>query len=160
MIQTILISVTLWLTPNLSVATTGDSIPELNRLVVEYVESVMGTQVDRGECWDLAYRALNRAGASWDGHYKYGKPVSYKEEAVYPGDIIHFENAVITHTEGFTTSTQTMEQHTAIILTVYAVGVYELAHQNTSFSARKVGTSPIDLGGLVKGSVIIYRPIK
>jgi hypothetical protein len=138
----------------------SDTIPEMNRTIVEYVNSVMDTQVDRGECWDLAHQALNRVDASWDGVYKYGSVVNYKKDPVYPGDIIHFKNVTIKQTEGFTTTTQTMEQHTAIVLKVYAVGVYELAHQNTNFSGRKVGTSPIDLNGLVKGKITVYRPTK
>lgn len=138
----------------------NDTIPEMNRTIVEYVNSVMDTQVDRGECWDLARRALNKVDASWDGVYKYGSVVNYKKDSVYPGDIIHFKNVTIKQTEGLTTTTQTMEQHTAIVMKVYAVGVYELAHQNTSFSGRKVGTSPIDLNGLVKGKVTVYRPTK
>ncbi|MDD2278852.1 MAG: hypothetical protein PHD06_06775 [Bacteroidales bacterium] len=145
---------------NIFSAKGNDTIPEMNRTIVEYVNSVMGTQVDRGECWDLAYQALNKVGATWDGEYKYGKVVDYLKETVYPGDIVHFKNVVIKQTEGLTTTTQTMGQHTAIILKVYAVGVYELAHQNTGFSGRKVGTSPIDLNGRVKGKVTIYRPTK
>ncbi|MDY0254232.1 MAG: hypothetical protein RBR30_07445 [Tenuifilaceae bacterium] len=137
----------------------SDPIPPMNKQIVEYVKGVMGQQVERGECWDLAYQALNLVDASWDGMYVYGKPVDFKTEAVYPGDIVHFQDAVVKRTEGFSTITETMEQHTAIILKVYAVGIYELAHQNTSFSGRKVGASPIDLNGLVNGQVIVYRPI-
>ena len=135
-----------------------DSIPNLNRTVLNYVQSVMGKQVDRGECWDLANQALNLANAKWDKMYVYGRPVNYKIEEVYPGDIVHFKGAVIERVEGFTTYTETMKQHTAIITKVYGKGVYELAHQNTSFSGRKVGTSPINIDGLKKGKIIIYRP--
>jgi hypothetical protein len=137
----------------------NDSIPPMNKQIVEYVESVMGQQVDRGECWDLANQALKLVNAFWDGMYIYGKPVDFKTQDVYPGDILHFKNAVVKRTEGFATITETMEQHTAIVLKVYAKGMYELAHQNTSFSGRKVGASPIDLNGLVKGKVTIYRPV-
>ncbi|MFO8022142.1 MAG: hypothetical protein R6U65_06725 [Perlabentimonas sp.] len=138
----------------------SESIPKMNKRIVEYVNSVMGTQVDRGECWDLAHRALNLVDATWDGMYVYGKPVDFENEEVYPGDIVHFKGVVVKQTVGLTTKTETMEQHTAIIMEVYDKGVYELAHQNTSFSGRKVGTSPIDLNGVVEGTVIIYRPVK
>jgi hypothetical protein len=139
---------------------TSQDIPTMNLEIVKYVERVMGTQVDRGECWDIAYQALTLTNAKWDGMYKYGKAIDYKKEAVYPGDIIHFKGVVVKQTVGFSTITETMEQHTAIILKVYDKGVYELAHQNTSFSGRKVGTSPIDLNGVTKGKVTIYRPVK
>jgi hypothetical protein len=138
----------------------NEEIPPMNRVIVDYVNSVMGTQVDRGECWDIANRALKLADAKWDGMYKYGKPVDYMNEPIFPGDIIHFQGVVIKQVQGFSTITETMEQHTAIILKVYGKGIYELAHQNTSFSGRKVGKSPIDLNGLQKGTVIVYRPVK
>ncbi len=138
----------------------NDTIPKPNQKIVEYVNRVMGTQVDRGECWDLAYQALTLVKAKWNGEYVYGKSIDYKTEAVFPGDIVHFKGVVVKQTKGLTTITETMEQHTAIILKVYAKGVYELAHQNTSFSGRKVGTSPIDLNGVVKGKVTIYRPVQ
>ena len=138
----------------------NDTIPQTNAAIVEYVESVIGTQVDRGECWDLANQALKRVNAKWDGQYVYGKAIDHKKEPVYPGDIVHFRNVTIKQTEGLTTYTQTMEEHTAIIVKVYAVGVFDLAHQNTNFSGRKVGVSPIDLNGLVKGKVTVYRPVK
>lgn len=143
---------------SISATAQTDSIPPLNQEVLVYVQSVIGKQVDRGECWDLANQALTLADAKWDKIYVYGRPVNYQTEAVYPGDIVHFKGAVIKRTEGFTTITETMEQHTAIIIKVYGKGVYELAHQNTSFSGRKVGTSPINIEGLIKGDIIIYRP--
>lgn len=138
----------------------SDSIPPLNKKVVEYVNSVMGKQVDRGECWDLANQALKLINANWNKEYVYGKAVDYKKEEVYPGDIVHFKNVVVKQTKGLTTITETMEQHTAIIIKVYGKGIYELAHQNTGFTGRKVGTSPLDLNGVVKGKVIIYRPVQ
>lgn len=138
----------------------NDSIPPLNKKVVEYVHSVMGTQVDRGECWDLANQALILINANWNKEYVYGNVVDYKKDEVFPGDIVHFKNVVVKQTKGLTTITETMEQHTAIIIKVYGKGIYELAHQNTGFSGRKVGTSPIDLNGVVKGKVIIYRPVQ
>lgn len=138
----------------------SDIIPEMNQQIISYVESVMGTQVDRGECWDLANRALLLVNAKWDGLYLYGKPLDFKVDKVYPGDIVHFQDAEITQTVGFSTITEKLEQHTAIIIRVYAESIYELAHQNTSFSGKKVGTSPIDLNGLAKGKASIYRPIR
>jgi hypothetical protein len=137
-----------------------DTIPPLNKRVVQYVNSVIGTQVDRGECWDLAYQALTLIEAKWNGEYVYGKVIDYKKEIVYPGDIIHFKGVVVKQTKGLTTITETMDQHTAIIMKVYGKGIYELAHQNTGFSGRKVGMSPIDLNGVTKGRVTIYRPVQ
>jgi len=72
-----------------------NDLPELNMQIVEYVESVMGEQVDRGECWDLANQALTRIDARWDGKYKYGREVNPKRREIYPGDIIQFKDVKV-----------------------------------------------------------------
>ena len=37
-------------------------------------------------------------------------------------------------------------------------GVFQLGHQNTSFSGRKVGHSDIDLRNLAGGEYTVFRP--
>ncbi len=133
-------------------------LPPLNRKVVEYVESVIGEQVDRGECWDLAYQALTRIDARWDGKYKYGREVNPKRREIYPGDIIQFRNVKVRYQEGNTIYTETMEHHTAVVFRVIEDGVFELAHQNTGFSGRTVGLSKLDLNTVVSGRMWFYRP--
>ncbi len=135
-----------------------NGLPPLNRKVVEYVESVIGEQVDRGECWDLAYQALTRIDAKWDGKYKYGREVNPKRREIYPGDIIQFKNVKVRYQEGNTIYTETMEHHTAIVFRVIEDGVFELAHQNTGFSGRTVGLSKLDLNTVVSGRMWFYRP--
>ncbi len=139
-----------------------DTLPPLNREILKYVESVIGKQVDRGECWDLANQALTRVGAKWDRQFKYGKLLDPKKDVIYPGDIIQFFNVetekIDTTTEGIITSRETMGQHTAIVYRVNAPGDFELAHQNTSFSGRKVGISRFVLKYVKKGKLYIYRP--
>ena len=39
-------------------------------------------------------------------------------------------------------------------------GVFELAHQNTEFSGRKVGISKFDISTVVQGKMFFYRPTK
>ncbi len=136
----------------------GDSIPQMNRQVMEYVESVIGEQVDRGECWDLAYQALTRIDARWDGKYKYGREVNPKRREIYPGDIIQFRNVKVRYQEGNTIYTETMDHHTAIVYRVIEKGVWELAHQNTGFSGRTVGISRLDINTVVSGRMWFYRP--
>ena len=136
-----------------------ENIPELNKKIVEYAESVIGKQVDRGECWDLAYQALNRFNAEWDGKFQYGKLISPKREPVLPGDIIQFKNVKIKYQITNTTYTELMKQHTAIVYKVKPNNVFTIAHQNTEFSGRKVGLSDLNLDHVVKGDVRIYRPI-
>jgi len=136
-----------------------ENIPELNKRIIEYVQSVIGEQVDRGECWDLAYQALNRFNAEWDGKFQYGKLINPKRETVLPGDIIQFKNVKIMYQITNTTYTEFMKQHTAIVYKVKQKNVYTIAHQNTEFSGRKVGLSDLNLNHVVKGVVNIYRPI-
>ena len=136
-----------------------DNIPELNKKIVEYAESVIGKQVDRGECWDLAYQALNRNNAEWDGIFQYGKLINPKKEPVLPGDIIQFKNVKIRYRITNTTYTEFMKQHTAIVYKVKRKNIFTIAHQNTEFSGRKVGLSDLNLSHVIKGDIRIYRPI-
>lgn len=143
------LSTTLW----------GQSLPPLNKKIVKYVTSVIGKKVDRGECWDLANRALTDNNAEWDGEYKYGKLLNPKKDEVLPGDIIQFEKVKVVFKAGNTTTTEMMPHHTAIVYRVIGTGVYELAHQNTGFSGRKVGLSEFSLNNMIKGRIYIYRPV-
>jgi len=141
------------------------SIPGLNQKVKEYVSQVIGTKVDRGECWDLASEALNYAGAYLDrtnekNLYIFGERINHKKEKVYPGDIIQFENVTLEYREGNTIYTETMSHHTAIVYDVIATHHYEIAHQNTSFSGKKVGISELKLDNVKKGEMIFYRPTR
>lgn len=138
----------------------NEDMPALNIKVLEYVESVIGEQVDRGECWDLANQALNRIDAKWDGQLKYGKQVNPKRDKIYPGDIIQFKDVKVQYKEGNTTYTESMAHHTAIVYKVLAEGVFELAHQNTGFSGRTVGISKLDLKTVESGRMWFYRPVR
>ena len=137
-----------------------DSIPELNKQVIEYVKTTIGKKVDRGECWDLANKALTQINADWDLKYKYGSLVNPKKDVIYPGDIIQFEGVKVKYKNGNTTYTEEMGHHTAIIYRVIDKNTYELAHQNTGFSGRKVGLSKLDITNIIKGRMSIYRPTK
>jgi hypothetical protein len=137
-----------------------DSIPEVNNEVIKYVETKIHKKINRGECWDLAADALNSVGAKWDGKYKFGKEINVKEDCVFPGDIIQFEKVKLKYEKDGVKYTEDMAHHTAIIYRVKSQGVFELAHQNTGFSGRKVGISDIDLKNITKGKYTIYRPIR
>ena len=137
-----------------------DNIPELNQKIIDYVKSVIGTKVDRGECWDLANQALQKADADWDRAFVYGIAVDPKKDEIFPGDIIQFENVVIKYKKENAYYTETMKQHTAIVYKVKQKGVYEIAHQNTQFSGRKVGISTLDINTVVDGKMYFYRPTK
>ncbi|NJM93938.1 MAG: hypothetical protein HC842_04065 [Cytophagales bacterium] len=141
-----------------------EKLPELNQKIVDYVATVIGTQVDRGECWDLAAAALTYSGAYFDRSTEkavliYGRRVDPKKEPVLPGDLMQLENVVLQYTKGNASYTEQMAHHTAIIYQVKENGELELAHQNTGFWGRKVGLSAFDLHHLKKGKVYIYRPV-
>jgi len=136
-----------------------DSIPELNRKIIDLVDQQIGKTVGRGECWDLAAFVLNQNGAKWDKKFTFGRKIDPKRECVYPGDIMQFEGVKVKYTRGLTVYTETMDHHTAVIHEVKAKGVFVLAHQNTGTSGRKVGFSDLDLKTIVKGKYLIYRPV-
>ena len=138
----------------------AQEIPPMNKKIIAYVETVIGQKVNRGECWDLAYESLNRVEADWDGRFKYGKKVDPLKDKIFPGDLIQFDNVKIQYKEGNTTYTETMGQHTAIVYEVLGKGRYRIAHQNTSFSGRKVGVSELNIHHIVKGDIDFYRPTK
>jgi len=132
--------------------------PPLNQAIVTFVEEHLDKKVGSGECWDLAAEALDKAGATWNGEYDFGKPIDPLRECVYPGDIIHFKNVTLRTFVNGQTSTTRMNDHTAVITFVMDRGVFQLGHQNTSFSGRKVGHSDIDLRNLAGGEYTVFRP--
>jgi hypothetical protein len=138
-----------------------EELPPLNQKIVNYVKTTIGTKVNRGECWDLAAEALNQNDAIWDWKYEYGDLYNPKKTEVLPGDLIQFENVKLEYTRGNITYTETMGHHTAIVYRVIdqEKKIFELAHQNTDFSGRKVGLSEFDLGNVTKGEIMFYRPI-
>ncbi|MEI7983817.1 MAG: hypothetical protein WCI71_19375, partial [Bacteroidota bacterium] len=109
---------------------------------------------------DLAAEALNSLNAEWDKKYRFGREIDFRDECVYPGDIIQFEKVKVKYREGNRQYEETMYHHTAIIREVKGKGLYILAHQNTAFSGRKVGLSDLDLKNITKGKFKIYRPVK
>jgi len=138
----------------------AQDIPELNKEIIKYVKSVKGKKVDRGECWDLANQALKLVDADWDKAYIYGTSINPKTDEIFPGDLIQFENVKTQHTKENATYTEIMTHHTAIVYKVIGKDVFEIAHQNTQFSGKKVGISELNLNHIVKGDIFFYRPTK
>ena len=139
---------------------TNDSIPALNKQIVEFVKTKIKKKVGTGECWDLAAEALQLVNAKWDMKYKFGKEIDYKKELIYPGDIIQFENVILNYEKDGKKYTEKMSHHTAIIYEVINKTNYNIAHQNNGYSGKKVGVSPLDIATLTKGKFKIYRAEK
>jgi hypothetical protein len=140
------------------------NIPAANKKIVKYIESVIGKTVDRGECWDLANEALILVNGKWDHEFKYGKLLNPEKDTIYPGDIIQFKHVrteiKTEHKDGsYEIQKETMGQHTAIVYKVNSPGDFEIAHQNTGFSGKKVGISRLILKTIKKGKIFIYSPV-
>jgi hypothetical protein len=136
-----------------------DSLPPTNARVLAFVEQHIGKRVDRGECWDLAAKALNLADAQWDGDMGFGRLIDPSKEAVLPGDIIQLEGVEFRWTEDNAINAITMPHHTAIVYEVVAPGRFTIAHQNMEGIGRKVGLGELVLDRRVKGRILIYRPL-
>jgi hypothetical protein len=153
------ISILIILVSFFTVYRTSSQIPEMNKQIIEYVNSVMGKKVDRGECWDLANKALILVKADWDGKFTYGKLLNPKKDSIYPGDIIQYKDVVVKYTKGNVQYKETMKQHTAIVYKVISKGNYEVAEQNTAYAGKKVSIGKLNLEYIEKGKVYIYRPV-
>jgi hypothetical protein len=137
-----------------------DSIPEMNKQIIEFVNSKIQKKVGTGQCWDLAAEVLISANAKWNMKYVFGKEIDYKKEPVFPGDIIQLEGVVLNYVINGKKYTEKMTHHTAIIYEVKDKTSFTLAHQNTGYTGKKVGLSPLELTTLTKGKFKIYRPEK
>jgi len=135
--------------------------PAVNLQIVEYVKSTIGTQVNRGECWDLAYEALVQHECMWDWEYEYGEVFDPEKETVFPGDLIQFENVVVKYKKENMIVTETMGHHTAIVYRIIDQDkkIFELAHQNTEFSGKKVGLSEFNMSQVTDGEILFYHPV-
>lgn len=142
-----------------------ESLPPQNAKVVEYVESVRGRRVDRGECWDLAFRALEYSDSYFDRSSKktiniYGRLIDPNKEPVLPGDLMQFEGVKLEWKIRYTTFKAEMAHHTAIVHSVNGPGDYQIAHQNTQQWGKKVDINQFKMDRVIKGKIFIYRPIK
>ena len=133
----------------------NDRIPVLNQQIVDYLKTVIGKKVDRGECWDLANQALTRANAQWTFPTQFGQELNPAKDSIYPGDLLQFTNVKLKNSKG---ETWTFPKHTAIIYEVISPGKYRIAEQNVN-GKRKVQLDDFALQDKVSGKLQIYRPL-
>lgn len=131
--------------------------PPTNQKIINYVNTVIGKKVDQGECWDLANAALNAAGAKWQPPYGFGKPVNYKTDTLYPGDVIQITNVTMESKTETSITRWKMAQHTAILYEVAEGGSIKVAEQNVN-GVRKVMISQWKLSDIKSGKMQFYRP--
>ena len=142
-----------------------ESIPDINKRIINYVSTVMGTTVGRGECWDLADKALAFAGARFDKTskktiYIYGERYKPHQDIIIPGDLIQFENVTVSYKDGNMIFTENYGHHTAIVYQINNDQSLRLAHQNTSFAGKKVTLSDLDLDDIQRGNLYFYHPLR
>ena len=131
----------------------------INQKVVNWARAQSGKQVCKGECWDLADRALRQTGAQSsadlgpmndDADYVWGDEISDLKD-VQPGDILQFRDFAVTTTvetetryadgssEASTTEeTFTRPHHTAVVSEVKSGGLLKVLEQNVAPAGKKV----------------------
>jgi hypothetical protein len=129
----------------------------INNSIIEFVDNSMGEKIGRGECWDLAKEALDYAEATLIDAYVFGRLLD-KNECIYPGDILQFENIKTELVEGGLTTFQNFPHHTAIVYETTSQNEIILAHQNVD-GKRKVTTSKFIFSSVIEGELKVYRPI-
>jgi hypothetical protein len=131
----------------------------INQKVVNWARAQSGKQVGKGECWDLADRALRQAGAQSsadlgpmddDADYVWGDEISDLKD-VQPGDILQFRDFAVTTTvetetryadgsseTSTTEETFTRPHHTAVVSEVKSGGLLKILEQNVAPAGKKV----------------------
>jgi len=120
--------------------------------IMEFCKKNMGKKVDRGECWDLAYAALNSAGADWSTPFNFGDKINYKKESLKPADVLQFTNVKFM----FPNRSMSFPKHTAIVSKAEG-GKILVYHQNFN-NKRYVDTLTINLENIKNGTIDAYRP--
>ncbi len=134
-----------------------EEIPVTNQKIIAYVNQSVGKKIDTGECWDLANAALNAADANWTPPYRFGKPVDYKKEKIFPGDIMQINNVTMESKTETSVTRWKMAVHTAILYEVGSEGRIKVAEQNVN-GVRKVMISNWNLNDIKSGKMQFYRP--
>lgn len=134
---------------------------ELNSRIIRFVDSVMGTPVGRGECWDLAQAALDANLADWSRPTRFGILLNADTDEIKAGDIMQFRALKLTEQlpgGAIRRGTLGTPDHTAIVYNVLGKKHYTLAHQNVA-GTQIVMTTELNLAHVTSGEYWIYRPV-
>lgn len=121
--------------------------------IIAFCDANKGKKVGKGECWDLAKEALDKAEATWTPPYVFGKALG-KKDTFQAGDIVQFEKVRIEYPDG---AWKELPHHTAIVYKVIDETKFTMAEQNAN-GKRFVIFSEIDLSYIKKGKYTVYRP--
>ena len=163
-------------------ADNDSAVPKLNQKILSFCKKSVGKKVGDGQCADLAYQALMRAGAVspdsfrdnpkpgdyvW-GELIYGPKIDAKQHmetgdrmAVRPGDVIQMRDVIIEHVEEseeyVTRETIDADHHTAIVSGVSKDGLtYEIIEQNAN-EVPTVTKGSLYLEDMMSGYILVYR---
>lgn len=130
------------------------NVSEMSRNVVAFAASQFGQQVGTGECWTLAAKACERAGACTTGLYCFGRKLGPLDSPL-PGDILQLEQAKFQGSGGGSWS---FSHHTAVVETVSSPTVVTVLHQNFGQAGKKVSRATLHLDQKTQGTLDVFRP--
>jgi hypothetical protein len=149
----------------------------LNQKVYDWARSKLGQKVDRGECWDLAHRALQHAGAQSStttgekDDYVWGTAVTV--QTVSPGDILQLRDHVVTTTvitdvtfedgSGYENTKERVikrPHHTAVVAENKGAFGLVILEQNVDPGGRKVQRNALPLAAIPPAVNTEFRNMK
>lgn len=115
----------------------ADSLPQANKIVLDYVNANIGKKIRTGLCFDFVDAALHQVDPSWKSRKKrfhfsafyYGKKISRKK--LLPGDIIFYEWKYIS------SRNRERESHVCIVYSIDKDRKIKVAEQNAEKTIRK-----------------------
>jgi hypothetical protein len=132
--------------------------PDLNVRVANFGVQHLSEKIGNGECWTLAEKALEFAGAQPATGYVFGRLLP-QNDTWLPGDIIQFTKCEFVDIEPNRRSTITVgtPNHTAIIYSIKD-GLVTVLQQNVN-GDKHVQTGVLNFSKMVSGSLQVYRPV-
>jgi hypothetical protein len=114
-----------------------DSLPEGNKIVLDYVNTKIGKKIKTGICFDFVAEALDNVDPNWrkrtkrfhKPQYIYGKYI--KRNKLLPGDIVLYEWRDVSINSKRRTS------HVCIVYSIDKDGNIKVAEQNTEATLKK-----------------------
>ena len=133
---------------------------QFNDAILDYAASQLGNHVGNGECWTLAERALDHAGAHFPVAYIFGSRVGFGQvgdhavlKQALPGDVIQFDAGHFEFEGG--SSQAGSPVHTAIVKAISGEDL-EVYEQNAPMGGP-VRAHHRDMATMVSGGYFIYR---
>jgi len=127
----------------------------LNDAILAFARKNVGVQVGNGECWTLAAEAVKVAGAKRPDDYVFGRELE-PDEAVAPGDILHFESVRIEEKRRH--MTLGAPHHVAVIEQVLGPNRLRILHQNFG-GDKTVQSIDLNFAAMTEGKAKIYRAV-